>query len=129
MDWSGAAEVSDTIARPARVPKVLKERGMIRPETTERILTSSIAHFEAFNHVRNNHSMAHDNSILGYDEASLIYSQVASSVRFNQAPWSALDPFLLTAWRAFDSLAELSQALRVCTRSLSLTGAHRGTAS
>lgn len=65
--------------------KVLKEQGKIGSDMAERILKSSIAHFEAFNHVRNNHSMAHDNSILGYDEALLIFSHVASTVRFIKA--------------------------------------------
>jgi hypothetical protein len=65
--------------------KLLKEKGKIGSDMAERILKSSIAHFEAFNHVRNNHSMAHDNTILGYDEALLIYSHVASTVRFVKA--------------------------------------------
>lgn len=65
--------------------KVLKEQGKIGSDMAERILKSSIAHFEAFNHVRNNHSMAHDNTILGYAEALLIYSHVASTIRFIKA--------------------------------------------
>ncbi len=65
--------------------KVLKEKGKIGSDMAERILKSSIAHFEAFNHVRNNHSMAHDNCILGYDEALLIYSHVANTIRFIKA--------------------------------------------
>lgn len=65
--------------------KVLKEQGKISSDMAERILKSSIAQFEAFNHVRNNHSMAHDNTILGYDEALLIFSHVASTIRFIKA--------------------------------------------
>ena len=65
--------------------KLLKEKGKIGSDMAERILKSSIAHFGALNHVRNNHSMAHDNTILGYDEALLIYSHVASTVRFIKA--------------------------------------------
>lgn len=65
--------------------KVLKEQGKIGSDMTERILKSSIANFEAFNHVRNNHSMAHDNVILGYDEALLIFNHVASTVRYIKA--------------------------------------------
>jgi hypothetical protein len=65
--------------------KVLKEHGKIGSDMAERILKSSIAQFEAFNHVRNNHSMAHDNDILGYDEALLIFSHVASTVRYIKA--------------------------------------------
>ena len=60
----------------------LKQRGQIRSEMTERILKSSISILEAFNHVRNNQSFAHDNEILDYSESLLIFNQVASSVRF-----------------------------------------------
>jgi hypothetical protein len=48
---------------------------------TSRILKSSISVLEAFNDVRNNRSLAHDNPILGYEEA-LIFNHVASSIRF-----------------------------------------------
>ena len=36
----------------------------------------------AFNDVRNNKSLAHDNPILNYEESLLIFNHVASSVRF-----------------------------------------------
>jgi len=49
---------------------------------TARILKSSISTLEAFNDVRNNQSLAHDNPILGYEEAFLIFNHVASSIRF-----------------------------------------------
>ena len=49
---------------------------------TLRILKSSISTLEAFNDVRNNRSLAHDNPILNHDEALLIFNHVASSVRF-----------------------------------------------
>jgi len=65
--------------------KAAKEQGMIGSDMAERILKSSIANFEAFNHVRNNHSMAHDNTILGYHEALLIFNHVASTVRYIKA--------------------------------------------
>jgi len=65
--------------------KKLKEEGGLGSEMTERILKSSIANLEAFNHVRNNHSLAHDNAILSYDEALLIFNHVASTVRFIKA--------------------------------------------
>jgi Abortive infection C-terminus len=48
----------------------------------ERILRTSISTLQAFNDVRNNQSLAHDNPILGYDEALLIFNHVASSIRF-----------------------------------------------
>ena len=50
-----------------------------------RILKSSISTLEAFNDVRNNRSLAHDNPVLHYDEALLIFNHVASSIRFLRA--------------------------------------------
>ena len=35
--------------------------------------------------MRNNQSLAHDNPILNYDEALLIFNHVASSIRFIKA--------------------------------------------
>jgi Abortive infection C-terminus len=62
--------------------KRLREGGHIESEMTSRILKSSISTLEAFNDVRNNQSLAHDNPILNYDEALLIFNHVASSIRF-----------------------------------------------
>ena len=62
--------------------KQMAKEGKFASEMTERILKSSIANLEAFNHVRNNHTLAHDNDVLGYDEALLIFNHVASAVRF-----------------------------------------------
>ncbi len=62
--------------------KQLKAAGHIESEMTERILKSSISTLEAFNDVRNNRSLAHDNPLLGYDEALLIFNHVAASIRF-----------------------------------------------
>ena len=45
-------------------------------------MKSSISILEAFNDVRNNKSLAHDNPILNYEESLLIFSHVAASVRF-----------------------------------------------
>jgi len=52
--------------------KRLRDGGHIESEMTARILKSSISTLEAFNDVRNNQSLAHDNPILNYDEALLI---------------------------------------------------------
>jgi hypothetical protein len=49
---------------------------------TERILKSSISVLEAFNDVRNERSLAHDNPVLNYDESLLIFNHVSSSIRF-----------------------------------------------
>lgn len=62
--------------------KKLRESGQIESEMTIRILKSSISVLEAFNDVRNNQSLAHDNQILRYEEAVLIFNHVASSIRF-----------------------------------------------
>lgn len=60
----------------------MKANGNIDSEMTERILKSSIANMEAFNHVRNKQSYAHDNHVLNYSEAMLIFGHVTSSIRF-----------------------------------------------
>jgi hypothetical protein len=62
--------------------KVLKKEGIIESDMTERILKSSISILEAFNHVRNDHSFAHDNEILNYNESLLIIAHVTSLIRF-----------------------------------------------
>jgi hypothetical protein len=62
--------------------KHLKQAGRLESEMTARILKSSISTLEAFNDVRNNQSLAHDNPILRYEEALLIFNHVASSIRF-----------------------------------------------
>ena len=61
--------------------KRLREGNHIESEMTLRILKSSISTLEAFNDVRNNQSLAHDNPILNYEEALLIFNHVASSIR------------------------------------------------
>jgi hypothetical protein len=60
----------------------LREAGEIETVMTERILKSSISVLEAFNDVRNNRSLAHDNPLLNYDEALLIINHVTGAVRF-----------------------------------------------
>jgi hypothetical protein len=60
--------------------KHLQNAGHLQSEMTARILKMSISTLEAFNHVRNNQSLAHDNPILGYEEALLIFNHVASSI-------------------------------------------------
>jgi len=62
--------------------KKLKRSGLIESEMTERILKSSISLFEAFNRVRNEQSLAHDNPVLNYGESLLIFNNVSSSIRF-----------------------------------------------
>jgi hypothetical protein len=65
--------------------KSLRQAGHIETEMTERILRSSISVFDAFNDVRNNRSLAHDNAVLSYEEALLIFNHVTASIRFVRA--------------------------------------------
>jgi len=60
----------------------LRAKGLIESAMTERILRSSIGTLDAFNDVRNNQSLAHDNTILNYEESLLIFNHVTSLVRF-----------------------------------------------
>jgi len=62
--------------------KSLRDGGHLESSMTERILKSSISVLEAFNDVRNNRSLAHDNPILNYEESLLIFNHVAASIRF-----------------------------------------------
>lgn len=62
--------------------KRLRDAGHLESVMTERIIKSSISVLEAFNDVRNNKSLAHDNPILNYEESLLIFNHVASAIRF-----------------------------------------------
>jgi len=65
--------------------KQLKAEELLVSKMAEHILNSSTAIFGQFDHVRNNHTLAHDNPVLSYDEALLIASNVASTVKFIKA--------------------------------------------
>lgn len=65
--------------------KQLKAEGLLTSKMAEHILNGSTAIFGQFDHVRNNHTLAHDNPVLSYDEALLIASNVASTVRYIKA--------------------------------------------
>lgn len=71
--------------------RALGQAGHLEAEMTGRILKSSISILEAFNHVRNNQSLAHDNKLLGYDEALLIFNHIAGVIRFLRSLESRLD--------------------------------------
>jgi hypothetical protein len=62
--------------------KRLREAGLVESQMSCRILKSSISVLEAFNDVRNNRSLAHDNPMLSYEEALLIFNHIAASIRF-----------------------------------------------
>lgn len=65
--------------------KALRTAGLFETEMTERILKSSIGTLEAFNHIRNERSLAHDNPTLGFDEALLIFNNVCGFIRYVRA--------------------------------------------
>jgi hypothetical protein len=62
--------------------KKLKTLSLIESQMTERILKSSIAVLDAFNDVRNNKSLAHDNEVLHRSESLLILNHVTTVIRF-----------------------------------------------
>jgi len=62
--------------------KHLKAAGLIETRMTELILRSSISTLEAFNEVRNQRSLAHDNQVLNRNESLLIFNHVTSAIRF-----------------------------------------------
>lgn len=62
--------------------KKIREEGHVESDMGVRILKSSIAVLDAFNDVRNNRSLAHDNAILNRDESMLIFNHVAATIRF-----------------------------------------------
>ena len=62
--------------------KNIKAKGLIESEITERILKSNISVLESLNKIRNDHSFAHDNKVLNYNESLLIFSHITSAVRF-----------------------------------------------
>ena len=79
--------VSVTLTKPlhsifGEYIKALKAADLIESEMTIRILKSTISTLEAFNDVRNERSLAHDNPTLGYDESLLIFNHVCCIVRF-----------------------------------------------
>ena len=62
--------------------KKLKASNLIESKMTERILKSSISTLEAFNEVRNEQSLAHDNPVLNRNESLLIFNHITSVIRF-----------------------------------------------
>jgi len=65
--------------------KALRQAGKIESEMSARILRSSISILEAFNTVRNDKSLAHDNPILNKEESWLIFINISGLVRFVKA--------------------------------------------
>jgi len=62
--------------------KKLQDLKMIESRMTEMILKTSISVLDAFNDVRNNRSLAHDNVVLNREESLLIFNHVTTAIRF-----------------------------------------------
>jgi hypothetical protein len=61
--------------------KGIEEKGIILTKMTERILKSSISVLEAFNDIRNDSSLAHDNVLLEKAESLFIFKSVSNIVQ------------------------------------------------
>ena len=62
--------------------RYLHESKLIESTMTQKILKSSIVTLEAFDYVRNNQSLAHDNPLLNYEESILIFNNISNTIRF-----------------------------------------------
>jgi Abortive infection C-terminus len=62
--------------------KFLQKNNLVESEMSGRILKSSISVLDAFNDVRNNQSLAHDNPILNNNESVLIFNDISNTLRF-----------------------------------------------
>lgn len=61
------------------------KRGILESNMSERILKSNISILEAFNDVRNNQSLAHDNIVLNKIESKFIFNSVVNAIKFLRA--------------------------------------------
>ena len=77
--------------------KYLLQHNLIESEMSERILKSSISVLDAFNSVRNNQSLAHDNPILNYNESVLIFNNISNTVRFVESIENRISEQIKTA--------------------------------
>ena len=68
-------------SRMGRYIKLLEQERPLR-EITRRVLKASIGTLEAFNYVRNNESLAHDNDLVDQIEGRLIYDSITAILRF-----------------------------------------------
>lgn len=72
--------------------KKLQELKLIESRMTEIILKTSISVLDAFNDVRNNRSLAHDNVLLNREESLLIFNHVTTAIRFIWALEQSIEP-------------------------------------
>ena len=68
-------------ARAGRYFNPLQRSGQIRP-ISQKIMKSTVETFELYNGIRNNESLAHDNSLVESNEARFIFDTVVSMLRF-----------------------------------------------
>lgn len=65
--------------------KFLISENRLESVMTERILKFTTSILDAFNDIRNNKSLAHDNPLLNYQESVLIFNSVANTIKFIEA--------------------------------------------
>ncbi len=63
----------------------LKDSGVVQADMTLKILGSSVKILDKFNQVRNNMSLAHDNTILNHRESVFIFNSICNLVKFIDA--------------------------------------------
>lgn len=71
-------------SRVGKYSKALKAEGKYH-DLTLNIIRNSIGLFDQFNHVRNNHSLAHDNTLLQNAEARYVFDAIMNLLRFVKA--------------------------------------------
>jgi len=71
--------------------RYLMTKGHIESKMTEKILKYSINLLDAFNDIRNNRSLAHDNPVLNYSESLLIFNNITNSIKFIETIEDELD--------------------------------------
>jgi hypothetical protein len=81
----GTQPASTLNARAGQVVNELKRDAKAHHPVSFEIMTSTVKIFEQFNDIRNNKSLAHDNTIIGKAEARFIFDGVANSLRFLKA--------------------------------------------
>ncbi len=62
--------------------KLLLSEDQLESVMSERILKTTISILDAFNDIRNNKSLAHDNPLLNYQESILILNSVSNAINF-----------------------------------------------
>lgn len=65
-----------------RYIKMIVTKKALESTMTEKILKYSVNIIESFNNVRNNKSLAHDNTVLNYNESLLIFENISALVKF-----------------------------------------------